>query len=119
MVIATGRADVLQGLLETSALAPLMDTTPLLPMPLDRVPQLVEGPAAVASLIVEKGLPERIMRDVDNPEALPLLAYTLHLLHERCPDKRLTHAAYRALGDGDLNPVRTRAPRRRRGDRAR
>jgi tetratricopeptide (TPR) repeat protein len=105
MVIATGRADVLQGLLETSALAPLMDTTSLLPMPLERVPQLVEGPAAVASLVVEKELPERIMRDVENPEALPLLAYTLHLLHERSPDKRLTHNAYRALGDGKLNPV--------------
>lgn len=105
MVIATGRADVLQGLLETSALAPLMDTTPLLPMPLDRVPQLVRGPAAVASLVVEPGLPEGIMRDVENPEALPLLAYTLHLLHERSQDKRLTLDAYRALGDGDLNPV--------------
>jgi tetratricopeptide (TPR) repeat protein len=105
MTIATGRADVLQGLLETSALAPLMDTTPLLPMPLQRVPQLVEGPAAVASLIVEKELPERIMRDVENPEALPLLAYTLHLLHERSPDKRLTHHTYVALGDGTLNPV--------------
>jgi tetratricopeptide (TPR) repeat protein len=105
MVIATGRADVLQGLLETSALAPLIDTTPLLPMPLDRVPQLVRGPAAVASLVVEPGLAERIMRDVENPEALPLLAYTLHLLHERSPDKRLTHDAYRALGDGKLNPV--------------
>jgi tetratricopeptide (TPR) repeat protein len=105
MAIATGRADVLQGLLETSALAPLMDTTPLLPMPLDRVPQLVEGPAAVASLIVEKELPDRIMRDVENPEALPLLAYTLHLLHQRSPDKRLTHHTYAALGAGTLNPV--------------
>jgi hypothetical protein len=105
IMIVTGRADVLQGLLETSAIAPLMDTTPLPPMPLQRVPQLVEGPAAVASLIVEKGLPERIMRDVENPEALPLLAYTLHLLNERSPDKRLTLAAYLALGDGDLNPV--------------
>jgi tetratricopeptide (TPR) repeat protein len=105
MVIATGRADVLQGLLETSALAPLMDTTPLLPMPLERVPQLVEGPAAVTSLVVEPGLAERIMRDVESPEALPLLAYTLHLLHQRSPDKRLTLDSYRALGDGDLNPV--------------
>jgi tetratricopeptide (TPR) repeat protein len=105
MMIATGRADVLQGLLETSALAPLMDTTSLLPMPLERVPQLVEGPAAVASLIVDKGLPERIKRDVENPEALPLLAYTLHLLYDRSPDKRLTHDAYHALGDGNLNPV--------------
>jgi tetratricopeptide (TPR) repeat protein len=105
VIVATGRADVLQGLLETSSLAPLMDTTSLLPMPLDRVPLLVEGPAAVASLIVEKGLPERIKRDVENPEALPLLAYTLRMLNDRSPDKRLTLAAYLTLGDGSLTPV--------------
>jgi tetratricopeptide (TPR) repeat protein len=105
MIIATGRADVLQGLLETSALAPLLDTTSLLPMPLERVPLLVEGPAAVASLIVEKELPERIKRDVENPEALPLLAYTLRMLNDRSPDKRLTLAAYLTLGDGSLTPV--------------
>jgi tetratricopeptide (TPR) repeat protein len=105
MIIATGRADLLQGLLETSALAPLMDTASLLPMPLDRVPLLVEGPAAVVSLIVEKDLPQRIMRDVENPEALPLFAYTMHLLNERSPDNRLTLAAYLTLGDGSLTPV--------------
>jgi energy-coupling factor transporter ATP-binding protein EcfA2 len=105
MIIATGRADLLQGLLETSALAPLMDTASLLPMPLDRVPLLVEGPAAVVSLIVEKDLSQRIMRDVENPEALPLFAYTMHLLNERSPDNRLTLAAYLTLGDGSLTPV--------------
>lgn len=107
MAVATGRADVLEGLLETGALAPLMDTAPLLPMPIDRVPRLVEGPAAVASLVVEKGLADRIMRDVESPEALPLLAYTLRLLHDRCADKRLTLADYLTLGDPahGLNPV--------------
>ena len=77
-------------------------------MPLDRVPRLIEGPAAVASLIVESGLAERVMRDVESPEALPLLAYTLGLLHRRCAhDKRLTLAAYLSLGDParGLNPV--------------
>ena len=36
--VATGRADVLQGLLEISELVPLTETIPLLPMPLDRDP---------------------------------------------------------------------------------
>jgi hypothetical protein len=95
-------------LLETSELAPPTETIPLVPMPLDRVPRLIEGPATVASLIVERGLAERIMRDVESSEALPLLAYTLRLLHERCAhDKRLTLAAYQSLGDPGrgLNPV--------------
>jgi hypothetical protein len=108
IAVATGRADVLQGLLETSELAPLTETVPLLSMPLDQVPRLVEGPATVASLIVEGGLAERITRDLESPEALPLLAYTLRLLHERCAhDKRLTLAAYLSLGDParELNPV--------------
>jgi hypothetical protein len=108
MGVATGRADMLQGLLEGSVLAPLIETVPLLPIPLDRVPRLVEGPAMVAGLTVEKGLAEQIMHDVESPEALPLLAHTLSLLYERCKDhKRLTLAAYRALGDAGrkLNPV--------------
>jgi formylglycine-generating enzyme required for sulfatase activity len=108
IVITTGRADVLQGLLERSALAPLTETISLLPITLDRVPRLVEGPAAVTGLSVETGLAERIMRDVQNPDALPLLAYMLHLLYERCAgNKRLTLDAYSGLGDSraGLNPV--------------
>jgi len=108
IVIATGRADVLQGLLETSELAHLTETIQLAPMPLDRVPQLVEGPAAVCALGVERGLAERIKCDVERPEALPLLAYTLRLLHQRClQDKRLTLSAYAELGDpqSGLSPV--------------
>ena len=62
-------------------MARLSETYPLAPMPLDRVPRLVEGPAAVAGLNVEKGLAERIAHDVESPEALPLLAQALALLH--------------------------------------
>jgi hypothetical protein len=74
MVIATGRSDVLEGLLEAGELGHLTETYALMPMPLDRVPRLVEGPAQVAGLNVEKGLAEAIARDVESPEALPLLA---------------------------------------------
>jgi formylglycine-generating enzyme required for sulfatase activity len=108
MVLATGRADVLQGLLEKSALAGLIETTTLAQMPLERIPRLVAGPANVAGLAVEEGLAERIKADVENPEALPLLAYTLALLYDRCKDdKQLRLAAYLALGDAraGLNPV--------------
>src|SRR5262249_11606408 len=108
MVLATGRADLLQGLLEQSALAQLTETITLTPMPLERVPNLVEGPAKVASLAVDEGLAARIKDDVESPEALPLLAHMLALLYARCKDrKQLTLAAYLALGDAEhkLNPV--------------
>jgi hypothetical protein len=78
------------------------------PVPLDRVPYLVEGPAKVASLVVEDGLAGEIARDVESTEALPLLAQTLRLLYHRCTrDNRLTLVVYRSLGDAGLglNPV--------------
>lgn len=108
MVIATGRSDVLEALLEAGNLAPITETFPLIPMPLDRVPRLVEGPAQVAGLNVEKGLAEGIARDVESPEALPLLAHTLWLLYRRgSDDKKLSLTQYQALGDPErhLNPI--------------
>jgi tetratricopeptide (TPR) repeat protein len=108
MVIATGRSDVLEGLVQAADLAQLTDTFPLPLMPLDRVPRLVEGPAAVAGINVEKGLSERIARDVESAEALPLLAHTLWLLYRRGgDDKKLAIAEYEALGDPQrgLNPI--------------
>ena len=108
MVIATARSDVLEGLLEAGELAHLTETYPLIPMPLDRVPRLVEGPAQVAGLNVEKGLAEAIARDVESPEALPLLAHTLWLVYRRGSDnKKLSVAEYQSLGDPErhLNPI--------------
>src|SRR6476660_763782 len=108
MVIATGRSDVLEGWLEAGELAHLTETYALMPMPLDRVPRLVEGPAQVAGLNVEKGLAEAIARDVESAEALPLLAHTLWLLCRRCStDKKLSLAEYHSLGDPErhLNPI--------------
>ena len=108
LVIATGRSDVLEGLIATGGLGQLTETFPLPLMPLDRVPRLVDGPAAVASINIEKGVSERIARDVENAEALPLLAHTLWLLYKRGgADKKLTLDEYVALGDPQrsLNPI--------------
>ncbi len=108
LVVATGRSDVLEGLIATGELGQLTETFPLPLMPLERVPRLVEGPATVASINVEKGLPERIARDVESAEALPLLAYMLWLLHRRAGgDKKLTLVGYESLGDPQrgLNPI--------------
>jgi tetratricopeptide (TPR) repeat protein len=108
MVVATGRSDVLDGLIEAGDLARITESYPLPLMPLDRVKRLVEGPAAVAGLNVDTGLSERIERDVETSEALPLLAQALWLLQSRGnAAKRLSLAEYDSLGDAkrDLNPI--------------
>jgi hypothetical protein len=108
IAIAAGDADVLEGLLNAGDLARLAESFPLLPMPVDRFRHVVEGPAGVAGLHVEEGLVEAITRDADNSESLPLLAFMLHLLYERCAGSgRLTLATYQALGDRQfgLNPI--------------
>jgi len=108
IALATGRSDVLGGVLEAGELARIVETYPLLPMPLDRIPTLIEGPAATAGLLVEKGLSERVVKDVKTAEALPLLAYTLSLLYHRgIVGKRLAVADYLSLGDPvhGLNPI--------------
>ncbi|MCW8088307.1 nSTAND1 domain-containing NTPase [Sabulicella glaciei] len=72
---------------------------PLGPMPLERVPEVVRGPAQHIRLRVDDDLVDAIQRDVATPDALPLLAYTLRRLHDRRnTDDRLTLADYAALG---------------------
>jgi WD40 repeat protein len=108
VVVATGRSDVLEGLIESSELVGHYETFPLTAMPLERYPRLIEGPAAVAGINIEKGLSERIGRDVESREALPLLAHMLALLYQRGgEDKKLSLAEYELLGDPaqGLNPI--------------
>jgi tetratricopeptide (TPR) repeat protein len=61
----------------------------------------------VAGLHVDQGLAERIERDLQSSEALPLLAQMLSLLHSRGDPTELTLADYEALGDPvrGLNPI--------------
>jgi WD40 repeat protein len=108
MVIASGRSDVLEGLAEVGTLAHVTETFPLPPLPFDRVTRLIEGPAAVAGFNIEKGLSEIIARDLETPDALPLLAHALWLLYRRCMEsKKLTVSEYWALSDParKLNPI--------------
>ena len=91
-------------------------------MPIERYPRLIEGPAAVAGITVEKGLSERIGRDVESKEALAAARHMLALLYQRGgEDKKLSLAEYerarrsgaRSQPDPEFDPAR-----RRRGDRA-
>ena len=84
------------------------------PMPLDRVRQIIEGPARVAGLRVEDALITAAAADAGSDDALPLLAFTLRELYDRYGargrgqgERQLLLAHYNELGDpaADLSPL--------------
>jgi WD40 repeat protein len=129
MVVATGRSEVLEPLSayvvdrllkakqlddpsgdRTQDLSRMYDTYMLAPMPLSRIKDLVEGPAGVVGMIVEDGLAQHIAKDVNDLNALPVLALTLWQLYRLCKAKNLTRMTivdYDSLGDAKagLNPI--------------
>jgi WD40 repeat protein len=56
------------------------------PMSPDRFPELVEGPARAAGLTFVPGLVARLSHDAGVAGALPLLAFTLRQLFEKCKE---------------------------------
>ena len=90
MVVATIRSDIL-GLWQqhpavrgTEGRPELtFEAFPLGPMSLDRVSEIVRGPARYIRLLIDDDLLDAVRADVETPDALPLLAYTLQQLHAR------------------------------------
>ncbi len=79
------------------------------PMPVDRVPIIVEGPAKVGNVELTPGLVSTIERDTKGANALPLLAYTLRQLYERRSEQnRLELDHYVEIG-GLAEAVRIKA----------
>ncbi len=75
------------------------------PMTDDELRMAIERPAQQAGCQFEPGLVALLLRDVQNqPGSLPLLQYTLRELWDQQEKRRLTRAAYEALGrvDGAL-----------------
>jgi tetratricopeptide (TPR) repeat protein len=108
--VATVRSDVLGALLQSAELELGFDDYPLSPMPLTRLPKLIEGPAGVAALTLERGLAHRIAEDVRSSDALPLLAFALRELYERFgEERRLTIHDYEQLSGnaGGASPIAT------------
>jgi TIR domain/AAA ATPase domain len=60
---------------------------PLGLMPLENFPQVIEGPANRAGLTLEPGLMGSMIADARTDDALPLLAFTLREMYERCGDQ--------------------------------
>ena len=115
MVVGTVRSDVLGELLQSRQFASAFDNFALRPMPLDQLPKIVEGPAAVAALTLEGGLAQQICADVKTIEALPLLAFALREFYELySKDRRLTLSDYTKLGDAvaGLSPIENAVRRR-------
>jgi hypothetical protein len=115
IVVATVRSDVLGELLQSEQFTSTFDNYALRPMPLDQLTKIIEGPAAVTALTLEKGLAQRICADVNTAEALPLLAFALREFYERySKDRRLTLSDYAKLGDvgAGLSPIENAVRRR-------
>jgi WD40 repeat protein len=100
MAVMTMRSDFLAQLQSATALTARFEEFSLGPMPLARVPQIIEGPARVAGLGVEDAFVQQAAGDAETEDALPLLAFALRELLDRSPNKSLTLAGYAALGDG-------------------
>ncbi len=102
-VLATLRSDFLGSFQAAPELLGLpFEDVPLGPMPPERLPRVIAGPAARVALELEEGLVERLVRDTGSGDALPLLAFTLRQLWERRRGDRLTIELYeRELGKID------------------
>jgi WD40 repeat protein len=107
-VLLTLRSDFLGRMQAAAGLyAPLQEVS-LPPLPVERIAEIIRGPARVAGLTVEDAFVQAAIHDATVADALPLLAFALRQIHEQGGDDRLlTLADYRALGDplAQLSPL--------------
>lgn len=102
IVVLTMRADFFDRLGRYPDFAELFEADQLLivtEMTQSNLLRAITGPAEAVSLIYEDGLADRILEDVRRqPGSLPLLQYALTELYKRREGRKLTHAAYDAIG---------------------
>jgi WD40 repeat protein len=102
------RSDYLGRLQRSPSLASRIQVCSLKPMPLDRVRNIIEGPAKVAGIIVDDALIVAASADAPTEDVLPLLAFALRELYDGSAGSgRLSAEAYLALGDAraQLSPL--------------
>ena len=110
-VIATLRADLYERFLKEPELLAMKSkgaTYDLAPPGATEIDEIIRGPAAAAGLVYEtdwktgERLDDRLIRDVDRPDMLPLLQFALdYLFEQRVTEKdetRLAFKAYDTLG---------------------
>jgi hypothetical protein len=93
------RSDFLGQLQAAKSLTARFEEFSLGPMPLARIPQIIQGPVRVAGVGVEDAFVAQAARDAETEDALPLLAFALRELWDRSQNKSLTLAGYKALSD--------------------
>ena len=104
MAVMTIRSDFLGQLQSATSLTARFEEFSLGPMPLSRIPQVIEGPARRTGLRVEDEFVRQAAHDAETEDALPLLAFTLRQLFDQSAkdqskERCLTLQAYKALGD--------------------
>ena len=99
-VVGTLRPEFLGQLLATPELSDLAaDTFALRPLRQDALSAVIEEPARVAGITVDPELVERLVKDTDTGEALPLLAFALaQLAVDVGRGGRLSMTRYNQLG---------------------
>ncbi|MEN8259078.1 MAG: AAA family ATPase [Pseudomonadota bacterium] len=101
-LLLTIRADFFSQLLSYGPLAEAIDRFPkkiLGPLSEEGLHRAITGPAKRLGVASESGLSERILQDLNRESGtLPLLEFALMLLWERQTQRKLTHAAYEAIG---------------------
>jgi hypothetical protein len=109
-VVQTVRSEFLSTTPEQSGLAEVVDDSLVVePLSPDRLPEVIEGPAALVDLRFAPGLVWRMVRDTDTGDCLPLLAYTLRELYQRVgPHGMVRIDDYEALG-GVVGALQRRA----------
>ena len=103
------------GQLQTAPLGGPFEEFSLKPMPLERVRDIIEGPAQIGHVAVDEALVTAAMQDAGTEDTLPLLAFTLRELWDKFGKAgRLDLDHYRALGDEaeKLSPLENALRRR-------
>ena len=107
-VVMTLRSDFLGSLQAADGLAVPLWELSLLPLPSERLADIIKGPARVAGLTVEEAFVRAAIRDAHTEDALPLLAFALREIYDLGgADHVLSLFDYEALGDptAQLSPL--------------
>ncbi len=103
MALGTMRSDFL-GLFQRNARLRGMDfeSLSLGPVKSDGMRRIIEEPAKLGAIELERGLADRLMEDTETPDALPLLSFTLWVMwRDYRQDGKLAVSEYEDLGGLD------------------
>ncbi|MBN9020986.1 MAG: toll/interleukin-1 receptor domain-containing protein, partial [Rhizobiales bacterium] len=110
VVVSTLRSDHFGEIQKAAGLDAEFEEFSLRPLPVERIGDIVRGPARVSGLDVEDGLVARIASDARSTDALPLVAFALRRIYDQFGDDgRLRLNEYESLRDAvaGLSPLET------------